>query len=181
MVPIKRPQPNDLVVRATVNGRDVSLILDTGWGADGISLNSGYLRSLHLQAEALNGRAETATGRKIVMTKGTAETVVLGNVQIKGVPLFFGTFDALSDRRVRQRIGADGFVGAGSLRINSAILIRNLRLLSSTAWNGRLSSRTGSSRGFPETLAGPHHGQPLADAEINGRAGGKKNRDRHLT
>ena len=48
MVPIQRPQPNSLVVRGNINGRDANLVLDTGWGADGISLDSSYAKFLNL-------------------------------------------------------------------------------------------------------------------------------------
>ena len=109
------------------------------------------------------------------MTKGTAEVVVLGNVQIKGVPLFFGTFDALSNQRVRQRIGAGGFVGAGFLRINSAIVdLQNLRLYLRPPGTGRpvLLGPALKEVGLSEIpFTGSQHGQCLVNVEINGATG----------
>ena len=175
MVPITRPQPNDLLVHATVNGRNISLILDTGWGADGISLDSDYSGSLRLKTEAFKDRGESATGRKVSVTKSTAEIVVMGNVQIKGVPLFFGTFDALRNQQVRQSVGAGGFVGAGFLHINSAIVdLQNLRLYLRPPRTGRrvLLGPALKAVGLSEVpFIGPYHGQFLVDTEINGATG----------
>ena len=175
MVPITRPQPNDLIVHAIVNGRNISLVLDTGWGADGISLDSDYSGSLRLKTEAVQGQGESATGRKVTVTKGTAETVVLGNVQIKGVPLFFGTFAALRNQQVRQSVGAGGFVGAGFLRINSAIIdLQNLRLYLRPPGKGRrvLLGPALKAVGLSEVpFTSDGHGHFLVDVEINGATG----------
>lgn len=175
MVPISRPQPNDLVVRGTINGRNATLVLDTGWGADGISLDSGYAMSLKLPSEAVERHGESASGAPMSVRKGMPGLVVLGNVQIKGVPLLVGTFQGLRNEHVRQSIGASGFAGAGFLRTNSAVIdLHNLRLYLRPPGKGRLAVLGPALKavGLSEVPFARHGGGNfLVDVEINGATG----------
>jgi hypothetical protein len=174
MVPINRPQPNLLVVRGTVNGRDATLVLDTGSGLDGISLDSGYAMSLKLPTEAVKGHSISSTGVPMSVRKGMPGLVVLGNVQIKGVPLFVGTFQGLRNEQMRQSIGAIGFVGAGFLRTNSAVIdLHNLRLYLRPPGTGRRAVLGPALKavGLSEVPFAGRGGQFLVDVEINGATG----------
>lgn len=129
MVPIKRPRPNTLVVSGSVNGHKVQLVLDTGAGGDGIALDSQFERTLQVKSESLRDPVHSATGKKIALRKAAADSVTLGNAQLKGVPLLFGIFQGLRDLEVRRDVGADGFLANGFLRVCSAIIdLHNLRL-----------------------------------------------------
>ena len=175
IVPIQRPLPNSLVVRGNINGRDAKLVLDTGWGADGISLDSSYAMFLNLPTQAVKGHGISATGVRMDVRRGMAGLVVLGNVQIKGVPLFVGTFGGLKNEHIRQSIGASGFVGAGFLRTNSAIVdLQNLCLYLRPPGKGRRAQLGPALKavGLSEvSFAGHEHGNFLVDVEINGATG----------
>jgi hypothetical protein len=89
--------------------------------------------------------------------------VGLGNVQIKGVPLFIGKF--------RPGTGANGFAGAGFLRTNSAIIdLHNLLLYLRPPGTGRRAvlgpalKAAGLSE-IPLAVQGRHF---LVDVEISG-------------
>ena len=129
MVPLKRPQPNVLTVPASVNGRSLRLVVDTGWDADGVSLDNESASGLRLPTEAVAQRGRTVTGKEVSVRKATADVIELGNVRIKGVPLYFGRFDTVHNQQMRRTVGADGFIGSGFLRTCSAIVdLHNLRL-----------------------------------------------------
>jgi hypothetical protein len=129
MVPIKRPQPNVLTVPATINGRLMRLVVDTGWDADGISLDNESASALRLPAAGIAGHGRSATGKEVAFKKGSAAVIELGNVQIKGVPLLLAKIDFLHNQEMRRSVGADGFIGSGFLRTCSAVLdLHNLRL-----------------------------------------------------
>jgi predicted aspartyl protease len=128
-VPIKRPQPNVLTVLSTVNGRQLSLIVDTGWLRDGITLNSDSMPALHGLTEEVNEFGTAAGGSKLMRFKKTsADKVTLGNVELTQVPLYFGNIKALGGHGFRT-IGADGFIGAGFLNTCGGIVdLQNLCL-----------------------------------------------------
>lgn len=172
MVPIQRPRPNNLVVRGSINGRDARLVLDTGWGIDGISLDSSFAMSLKLPLQAVEGAALSVTGARTAFKKGTAGLVVLGNVQIKGVPLFVGTIGAF---RNEYAIGASGFAGGSFLHTNSAIIdLQNLRLYLRPPGTGRRAQLGPALKavGLSEVpLTWDGHGHLLVDVEINGVTG----------
>jgi predicted aspartyl protease len=172
VVRINRPRPNDLVVRGSINGRDASLVLDTGWGIDGISLDSSFAMSLNLPMQAVKGAAVSASGARTVFRKGMAGLVVLGNVQIKGVPLFVGTIGALKNG---SYIKASGFVGGKFLRTNSAIVdLQNVCLYLRPPGKGRraLLGPALKAVGLSEVpITWDGRGHFLVDVEINGVTG----------
>jgi hypothetical protein len=61
--------------------------------------------------------------------KGVADTVLLGNVQMRQVPITFGTIGSLQHSYDRRDIHADGFIGSGFLSTCSGIIdLHNLVL-----------------------------------------------------
>jgi len=175
VVPIYRPQPNTLLVHGSINGHDANLVLDTGWGADGISLDSGFAKILNLPLQAVKGSGTSATGARMDFKKGAAGLVTLGNVQIKGMPLFVGTVGGLKNEHIRESVGASGFVGAGFLRATSAIIdLQNLKLYLKPPGKGRrvmLGPALKAVGLFEVPFTANGHGNFLVDAEINGATG----------
>jgi len=175
VVPIKRPQPNILVVVGTVNGRKARLVLDTGWAASGISLDGDYARALGLKTAAVQDNGTTVTGRKLYMSSAKAESVVLGNVQIKSVPLFFGIFQGIRSVETKKTAGVDGFISSGLLRTFSAIVdLHNMQLYLRPPGTGRRVSLGPALRaaGLSEVpFQQAQDGSCLVNVEINGAPG----------
>jgi predicted aspartyl protease len=172
VVRVTKPSPNNLLVRGNINGRDASLILDTGWGIDGISLDSSLAASLNLPLQAVKGAAISVSGAKTTFKKATASSVMLGNVQLTGVPLYVGTIGAF---RKEGPLRGSGFVGGNFLRVNSAIVdLQNLCLYLRPPGKGRRAvlgpalKAVGLSE-VPMTWDG--RGHFMVDVEINGVTG----------
>lgn len=179
MVPINQPEPNELVAPATINGRKVTLILDTGFAGDGISLDTGYSGKMGATKSANLG-GQSATGKKISINKSATGSVTLGNAQIQGVPLYFGSFQGLHTRRAFNSgsgldssgfLAADGFLGSGFLRTCSAVVdLHNRRLYLRPPGTGRRAAlgpaleAVGLS-GVPFVQV---NGNCLVNAEVNG-------------
>ena len=175
MVEIKRPQPNVLSVLATINGRKALLVVDTGWSGEGIAIDSEMAASLKIQPEKSEVVGHTLSGKKIGVRKGVADTVLLGNVQMRQVPIFFGNFGALHNASMRRLIGADGFVSSGFLRTCSGLLdLQNLRLFLRPPGTGKRAMIGQAMRGaglaeVPFVLSSNRNA--FVDVEINGAAG----------
>jgi hypothetical protein len=127
---LKRPQPNVLTVLATIDGRRANLVVDTGWSAEGITLERDYAQRLHLATEPVKRFGQAAGGKELSgVTKGRSEKVSIGNVEIHGVPLFFGNFGSFQKSEMEIAVGNAGYLGAGFLRACSGIVdLHNLRL-----------------------------------------------------
>src|SRR3954447_19532552 len=152
VVTIKRPQPNTLVVPISIKGRSLNVVVDTGFGADGIVLDSD-LSSLG--------------------PRGVAESLDIGNVTLNIAPVYFGKYQGLA--ALRHLVSVDGFLTNGFLRTNSAIVdLHNSRLCIRPPQTGR-AVRIGPALervGFveaPFTISS--QGQCLVDVEINGQRG----------
>jgi hypothetical protein len=185
VVPINQPKPNTLVVSAVIDGRKMALVLDTGFGEEGITLDSSY-SGMSVPREATVHRSETASGKTVDIRKGMAQSVVMGNVHISGAPLFFGTFKGfyeeqkdkfVSESRIDEatRVGASGFVGRGFLKTNNAIIdLQNLRLYLRPPGKGRRVQLGAALKGVGmaeasfSQMAG---GNYLVDVEVNGVSG----------
>lgn len=165
VVPLQRARGNDLLVRATINGRAASLLLDSGWGSEGITLHTNYAGKLI--TEETKDYTLSAFGARMSVRKGPSGLITLGNAHIKDVPLFVGTFD--------QTLGANGFLGAGFLRTNSAIIdVPDFRLYLRPPRTGRMASLGAAlkAKGFSEvSFTGRTHGVFLVSVEINGLHG----------
>jgi predicted aspartyl protease len=172
VVRINRPEPNELVIGAKINGRDATLVLDTGWGHDGISLDSSLAASLNVPLQAIKDGSISVSGTKTAFKQGMAGLVALGNVQLKGVPLFVGTFGAF---RSEHALKANGFVGAKFLHTNSAIIdLENLRLYLRPPGTGRRVQLGPALKavGLAEVpITWDGRGHFLVDTEINGVTG----------
>lgn len=171
VVPISRPRPNELIVRGTINGRNATLVLDTGWGAPGVSLDRNYAKSLKLTMAGPIGIGRSATGTAMPTQRAVPGSVVLGNVQLTGVPLAVGIFHSL---RMHQAI-MHGFVGVGFLHTNSAILdLPNFCLYLRPPGKGRLANLGSALKaiGLSEIpFIKSANGHCLVDAEANGVRG----------
>jgi predicted aspartyl protease len=181
VVPISQPKPNMLVSRATINGAKLDLVLDTGFAGEGISLDSGHARKIGLAATSSEKEEGfTATGKKLSVEKRGTGSVTLGNAQIQGVPLFFGTFRGLRNAGSFQTgthidmdafLAADGFLSSGFMRACSAVIdLHNRMLYLRPPGTGRRAA-LGSAltavglASVPFTFSG---GNCIAEVEING-------------
>ena len=148
-VQIDRPRPNVLTIKAEVDGRNVSLLIDSAWTGQGIGLHGGG--------------------------SGKAQRVTIGNVQLADVPLGAVNLDARPNQVSRRYSGASGVVGAGFLRACSGIVdLQNLKLYLRPPGKG---SRAGIGPGLtasgmaevPFAPAGPR--ECLVPVEVNGQSG----------
>lgn len=171
MVPIKRPQPNKLTVLATVNGRKMSLIVDTGWLREGITVQSDSMSGPRLPAEEVKIFGTSASGAKLThFQKARADRVTLGNVELTQVPLFVGNLQSLRGDAA-HKVGADGYVGAGFLNTCGAIIdLHNLRLYLRPPGKGR-HAVIGPALKAAGLSEAPLLSNCLVDVEINGFPG----------
>ena len=180
MVPIQLPKPNLLVTPATINGKKVKLILDTGFSGEGIALDSAHARKLGLGEGTEKSEGVSATGKRVAFAKGGSGSVLLGNAQIEGVPIFFanmeglrnwGSFQTGSHINRDSSLVADGFLSAGFLRTCSAVVdLHNRRLYLWPPGTGRRVALGPALTGLglaavPFTQAG---GDCVTEVEING-------------
>jgi hypothetical protein len=116
---------NKLYVPTEINGRKIRLLLDTGWGTEGITVGINP-SEFHVVPEKGVGVTLSASGARTLVGHGTAQSVVMGNVHIQGTPIYFGRFTE------------DGFLGRGFLKRNNAIIdLTNLRLYLRPPGKGR--------------------------------------------
>jgi predicted aspartyl protease len=107
---------NTLFVPTLINGEEINLLLDTGWAPSAIAVGVNPAQ-LHIVPQKGGGSIISASGGRVGVGQGVAKSVVMGNVHIDGVQVSFGRF------------AAQGFLGRGFLRANSAIVdLTNLRL-----------------------------------------------------
>ncbi|HVF71447.1 MAG TPA: aspartyl protease family protein [Chthoniobacterales bacterium] len=176
MVELKRPHPNTLTLKATINGQSAVLIVDTGWSGHGITVDSESAGSLKMPLTDDPGRRQSLSGKHLTgFKKGVANTVSLGNVQMHNVPVLVGYISGLHAASVRREIGATGFLSAGFLRTCSAVIdLHNLRLYLRPPGTGHRTVLGPAMRGaglaeIPFTITG--NALALVDAEINGASG----------
>jgi predicted aspartyl protease len=189
VVELKQPTPNEFFAEGAINGHGVRLILDTGFCSDHIMMANTSARLLRTAPKPIKGNAHGVTGKVIDhLSKGTADSLVLGNVQVSGTTLYFGSFGFLNarqdgglwytdgmlgnERAVRR--DADGFLGLGFLQTCAAIIdLSNRRLYLKPPRTGR-TPQLGpvlKSVGFSEAPFELKNVGLLVDAEINGTQG----------
>jgi predicted aspartyl protease len=175
VVELKRPLPNVLTVEAAINGRKTRLIVDTGWSGEGITVDGDYAKVLHSPLEAVKQFGRSAAGLEMAgFKKGVADIVSLGNVQMRKVPIFFGTVGSLQNSYVQRSVRADGFIGSGFLSTCSALIdLHNLRLYLRPPGTGRRAMigpalKAQGLAGVPFAVVRTHC---LVAVEINGAAG----------
>src|ERR1700731_3449637 len=82
---------NAMVIHGTVNGRPASLVVDTGWGGGaGVYLDSSFANTLKLPMQGGAEVGHSVSGTAMSLQKAGSGTVVLGNVQLNGVPFSAG-------------------------------------------------------------------------------------------
>lgn len=175
MVELHRPQPNVLTVAATINGQKARLIVDTGWSGQGITVGGDYAKVLRSPVQAVGQFGQSAGGHALTgFNKGTADTVSMGNVQMRQVPLFFGTLGSLQHSHSRQNVNADGYLGSGFLQTCSAVIdLHNLRLYLRPPGTGRRAMIGAALRaqGLAEVPFTIIETNCLVGVEINGAPG----------
>jgi predicted aspartyl protease len=175
VVELQRPELNTLTVSARINGRKARLIVDTGWSDEGITVENDFGKVLQSPVQGVNRLGRSASGQPLVgFKKGVADTVSLGNVVMRQVPVVFGTIGALQHSYTRHNINADGFIGAGFLNACSGIIdLHNLRLYLRPPKTGRRAVLGPALKAAG--LAGINfviiHNHCLASVEINGARG----------
>ena len=173
MVELQRPEPNTLTVAATINGRETRLIVDTGWSDEGITVKGDFEKVLRSPVQAVKEAGRSVTGRALGgLRKGVADTVVMGNVQMRKVPIIFGAIGGL--QHPHHHLEAAGFIGSGFLSTCSAIIdLHNLRLYLRPPGTGRRAMIGGALKAqglaeVPFTILKAHC---LVRVEINGAPG----------
>jgi predicted aspartyl protease len=158
-VELRTGGPNILYVVAEINGRKTRLLLDTGWGGDGITV--GALPSdLHIAPEKGVEMILSANGTRLPMKHGIAQSVVIGNVHIQNTQVTLSQFSY------------HGFLGYGFLKKCGAIIdLTNLRLYLRPPKGGRPVNLTPAltSLGMAEVpfITTPN-GNFVLNVEING-------------
>jgi predicted aspartyl protease len=175
MVELQRPEPNTLTVLATINGRNARLIVDTGWSDEGITVDGDFGKVLHSPVQGVNRFGRSASGQAMLgFKKGVADTVSLGNVQMRQVPIIFGTIGALQHSYTHRNVNADGFIGSGFLNTCSGIIdLHNLRLYLRPPGTGRRAviGRALKAQGLAEVPFTVFRNHCLVAVEINGVRG----------
>ena len=174
VVELNRPEPNVLTVAATINGRKARLIVDTGWSGEGITIRSDFAQTLRSPVEGVKGFGRSASGQALTgFKKGVAETVTVGNVLMRKVPVYFGNIPSLQLESTRS-IHADGFIGSGFLSTCSGIVdLHNLRLYLRPPGTGRRAIIGGAlkAQGLAEVPFHIIQTNCLVEVEINGAPG----------
>lgn len=175
VVELNRPQPNVLTVSATINGRKARLIVDTGWSGEGITLNGDYGTVLRSPVQEVKALGRSAGGHVLGgFKKGVADAVLLGNVQMRQVPVTFGAIGSLQHSYMRRDIRADGFIGSGFLSTCSGIIdLHNLVLYLRPPGTGRRAMIGGAmkAQGLAEVPFHVVQTNCLVAVEINGAPG----------
>jgi predicted aspartyl protease len=175
MVELNRPLPNVLTVSAIINGRKARLIVDTGWSDEGITVDGDYGKVLQSPVTMVNRFGRSVSGRQLSgFKKGVADTVSLGNVQMRQVPIFFGTIGGLQHSYTHRNVNADGFIGSGFLRTCAGIIdLHNLRLYLRPPGTGRRAVIGGAlkAQGLAEVSFIEIQNACLVGVEINGAPG----------
>ncbi|HSV63208.1 MAG TPA: aspartyl protease family protein [Chthoniobacterales bacterium] len=174
MIELNRPEPNVLLAEATINGRKARLIVDTGWSGDGITVKSDFAQTLRSPVEGVKGFGHSASGQALTgFKKGIADTMTLGNVLMRQVPVYFGDIPSLRDASTRS-MHADGFIGSGFLSTCSGIVdLHNLRLYLRPPGTGRraIIGAAMKAQGLAEVPFHIIQTNCLVTVEINGAPG----------
>jgi Aspartyl protease len=146
----------------------LSLIIDTGWLKDGITVQGDSLSGSHSPTEEVKVFGTSISGAKLTRFQKTqADRITLGNVELTQVPLFFGNIKGLQGESARK-VGADGVIGAGFLNTCSAIIdLHNLRLYLRPPGKGRRAV-IGPALKAAGLSEAPLLSNCLVDVEING-------------
>jgi hypothetical protein len=172
VVTLDRPEPNTLTVLTTINGRKARLMVDTGWSGEGITVKADYGKVVRSPVQGVKNFGLSAGGWSMgTFQKGVAEQVSMGNVQMRNVPIYFGTIGSLQRSYTRGNMNVVGYLSSGFLATCSAIIdLHNLRLYLRPPGTGRRAviSQAMKARGLAEVPFTYVHGNCLVEVEING-------------
>jgi hypothetical protein len=125
--------------------------------------------------QAVNRLGRSVSGQVLSnFKKGVADTVSLGNVQMRQVPITFGTIGSLQHSYDRTDIHADGFIGSGFLSTCSGIIdLHNLVLYLRPPGTGRRAviGAAMKAQGLAEVPFHVIQTNCLVAVEINGAPG----------
>lgn len=189
VVELKQPVSNEFFLEGTLNGHPIRLVLDTGFCADHIMMTNQSARFLRTAPQPIKGSGHSVTGKTIEhLSQGIADSMTLGNVQVAGATIHFGSFRVLAghaqeglwytdgmlgnERAVRN--DSDGFLGLGFLRRCSAIIdLSNRRLYLKAPGTGRTPQLGPAlkSVGYSEAPIEVTGDGLLVDVSINGVSG----------
>lgn len=126
--PIIRPRPGVLAVAVELNGQPARLVLDTGF--DAVFLRREWVRRAGIPVRDLPGgtlRSHSGSAESRLQ-RGTLQRLRLGNVEVRGVPVFISDL-GLFGATPRHSLRGDGFLGAHFLAACGAIIdLQHLRL-----------------------------------------------------
>ena len=199
VVELKQPIPNQFFMEASLNGHPIRLILDSGFCTRNITLSNACAKWLRFAPVPVKDKVFGFTGKAAVpISRGTADSLALGNIQVSGTTLDFTSFNnilqgrtieglwftdgSLSARRA-VNLDADGFLGLGFLQRCSAVIdLANRRLYLKPPGTGRTVDLGPvlKSLGFSEASFELTGGGLLVDASINGHSGEDDNQYRLL-
>lgn len=185
VVTMKHPRENELIVRVTINGRPVDLVLDTGWSepGNGFSLDQDLASTLKVPTKPVSRAGYTWAGTKMAVAEGLGKSAIMGNAQLTDVPLYFSNLAYLRNSanivatghlNPVFTVGARGYITNGFLRATSAIIdLANVKLYLRPPGTGRRAMLGPALRDFgmtevPLGRAGQHF---VVDAEVNGVTG----------
>lgn len=154
------------LLRATINGKDAVLLLDTG--APGIGLSTAAAQRLGIATHAVRQRGVFAGGKRAQVRAGRIDTLSLPGLTVRGIPA-----DVLPSTIRLAGYQVDGAVGTTFLRqflstidYRRGALILRPRSASSVAEHA--ATRSGASV-VPMWLVGDHF--IFARARVNGAGG----------
>jgi hypothetical protein len=164
VIPIKRPRPNLLTVVADIAGQKQTLLVDTGWGHDSISLHADSKVRADSPPEKRENFGTSASGAKIpLLGKGLAKVVRMGNMELRQVPLEYAN--------IQLEGVASGVIGGGFLRTCSAIIdLENLELFVRPPGTGHRAVLAPAlqAAGLAAVPFAMQQYHPVVEVEING-------------
>jgi predicted aspartyl protease len=189
VVEMKQPVENEFFMEGALNGHPVRFLLDTGFCSEEITMKNAAAVYLRTALQPIKDVGHSLSGKAIGhQSKGIADSLVLGNVQVSRVTLHFASLpvleghaqgglwftDGMLDNARAVRNDADGFLGLGFLRMCAAIIDpANRRLYLKPPGTGR-TPRLGPALkplGFSEASFQVTGYGLLVDVSINGVSG----------
>ena len=187
VVELKQPIPNQFFMEASLNGHPIRLILDSGFCTRNITLSNPCAKWLRLAPVPVKDKSFGVSGKAgAPISRGTADSLALGNLQVSGTTLDFTSFNNILQGRAIEglwlsdgslsahravNLDADGFLGLGFLQRCSAVIdLANRRLYLKPPGTGRTVDLGPvlKSLGFSEASFELTGGGLLVDASING-------------
>jgi hypothetical protein len=188
VVELKQPIPNQFFIEASLNGHPIRLILDSGFCTRNITLSNPCAKWLRLAPVPVKDKSFGVSGKAgAPISRGTADSLAVGNLQVSGTTLDFTSLTALHGRTIgglwvtdgslsarrAVNLDADGFLGLGFLQRCSAIIdLPNRRLYLKPPGTGRMVNLGPvlKNYGFAEASFELTSGGLLVDGSINGMA-----------